>query len=88
VQNTGQSCFAEKQPIQALKRELFLAHQSVLDALNDDIQMPGMVYKIQVVGADGENGTEVKGLEPFVVERLQQRHIVSGLWRTTLQAVK
>jgi hypothetical protein len=52
------------------KDYLFLPCQPVLDAPDDDVQVSGPVDEIQVVGADGEDGAELEGLNPLLVERL------------------
>ena len=52
----------------------------VLDTLGDDVQALWLAHKVQVIGANGERGTEVKYLDLFVAARLQQRQI-AGWYR-------
>jgi hypothetical protein len=55
---------------QATKLKLyhFFACQLVVNPLYDGFQGFGLVDIIQVVGADGQDGAQVEGLEPVIVK--------------------
>lgn len=56
---------------------IFLAGQAVLDALHDDIQMWGLVDKIQVIGVDCKNRAYIERLQPIIIIRFEKPQVVS-----------
>ena len=62
--------------------QFLLAGQFVVDAFDDDIQMLGIMHKIQgpflayVARVDGENGTNIEGVHPFAIKGIKQREVL------------
>jgi hypothetical protein len=55
-------------PEASLKYHFLTTRQFVFNALDDNIEVSSLMYEIEVIAANGENGAEVKIFDPLLIK--------------------
>ncbi len=61
-----------------LENKFLFTGEFLLDLLHHGVEVPGLVHKIKVIGAQGEHRAEVKVLDPVLVVGIEQGQVIGG----------